>query len=93
MLYARYACLRDLYTGADPNGESPTAKANLERFEAKWEQMKTGWQVLLNPNGSGISGSKYGTMTAEYPTAEGGGDKYPNFPNGPYPDLPGVDGN
>lgn len=91
VLYARYACLRDLYTGANPQANSESAQKFLDAFNAKWEQIRTGFQVLVDSSGAAIAAGKYGVQTAEYPATEGGGDKYPNFPNGPYPDLPGVD--
>lgn len=94
VLYARAACLRDMYTGANPQANSESAKVFMDQFEKKWEQLRTGWKVLLDAAGTPISASKFTPMTAQYPETEmPPQDRYPNYPLGPYPDPAGVDGN
>ena len=93
VLYARYACLRDLYTGANPQANSESAKAFLTEFNSKWDQMQTGWRAIVDAAGANVAASKFTPLTADYPnTNTSPTDNYPNYPLGPYPDLPGVDG-
>jgi len=87
VLYARYACLRDLYTGNNPLANSESAKLFLQEFDAKWTQMQTGWKVLVDGTSTPISAGKFTPQSVGYPQTEQGGDLYPNYPNGPYPDI------
>ena len=83
--------MRDLYTGANPQANSESAKAYLDRFNSKWDDIKAGWQVFVDTYGAAISSSKYTPQTVDYPAPENPiRDNYPNAPQGPYPDLPGI---
>jgi hypothetical protein len=91
VLYARYACLRDLYTSGDPQGPQP-GKAYLDSFESKWLEFKTGWKQLLDSSGTAVTASKFTPLTDDYPSSEvQSKDLYPQYPLGPYPDPPTVD--
>lgn len=90
MLYARYACLRDLYTGTNPQAGSDASKSFLAEFEAKWTQIREGWQVLLDNSSTIIQASKFTPQTVAYPVETPVTDNYPRAPQGPYPDLPGT---
>ena len=88
VLYSRYACLRDLYTGANPAANSESAKAFLSEFEAKWEQMRTGWKVIVDTTGANISAGKFTPGSVDYPVQGHVTDNYPRAPYGPPPELP-----
>ena len=91
VLYARYACLRDLYTGANPAANSESAKMFLAQFDSKWEQIRSGFVLLVDTSNNPITGSKYTPGTVDYPVSQPVTDNYPLYPLGPYPDLPGTE--
>ena len=91
VLYARYACMRDAYTGSNPQANSESAKVFLSQFEAKLMAIKAGEADLVDASGQTVPKSKYTPLTAPYPCPQPMRDNYPNYPQGPYPDLPGVD--
>lgn len=93
-LYARYACLRDLYTAGTPSAGTKARDLELRRFEDKWELMKTGWALILDQNSAALAGDKFTPATQEYPDAAAQArsrDLYPNFPSGPYADPPAIE--
>jgi hypothetical protein len=93
VLYARGACFRDLYSAGDPTKGNPQAKAYFDAFNVKWQEIVDGTMKIVDTTGAQVSSTKYATVTTGYPCADDSvKDEYPNFPNGPYPDPPGIDG-
>lgn len=91
VLYARYACFRDLYAAGDPSAPNPQAEHYLAEFNTRWMDLEEGWQKLIDANGVQIATTKFTTLTVSYPCpAPSTNDVYPNFPSGPYPDPPGI---
>ncbi len=88
VLYARYACFRDLFISGDPSEKGPAAAQYLEQFEKKFKAIQDGWMKILDTNSAQVASTKFATMTIEYPADAAGGDQYPNYPSGPYPDPP-----
>jgi len=93
VLYARYACFRDLYAAGAPaagKGLNPNAQKYLDQFETKMKGLIDGTLKLVDSTGAVIPGTKYATVTVPYPCPEKNIDPYPNYPSGPYPDPPGI---
>ncbi len=91
--YARYACFRDLYAAGDPDKPNPTADHYLQEFEKDWLDFEEGWQKLVDATGAQVAMTKFATLTSPYPVSTGcDRDEYPNYPNGPYSDPPGIGG-
>ena len=90
VMYARYACLRDLYTGTNPQANSESAKNYLDRFENKWLEIKQGWQAFVDSAGAPVNAGKFTPQTVDYPKEEHVTDNYPRAPYGPPPELPDV---
>ena len=86
--YARYALLRDLFTGDAPSqAAAASIKANKDRFDALSQGLETGSVSLVDAAGAVIPRSQNEVKTADYPDDAGVPvDAYPNFPSGPYPD-------
>lgn len=95
VLYARFACLRDLYSGNSPHAVSPAAQAFKDRFEEKWMHLEEGWAKLVDGSGNTVAAGKFKPQSTPEPalatTSLAGVDTYPSYPLGPYPDPPGVD--
>ena len=88
VLYARYACFRDLYSAGEPTEKNPQAAQFLDQFEKKWKAIQEGWMRILDTSSAQVASTKFATLTVDYPATEAGGDAYPNYPSGPYPDPP-----
>lgn len=91
VLYARYACFRDLYAAGQPSKVNPNAVQYREEFEAKWDRLAKGWAKLVDSTGAVVASTKFATVTIEYEDpATAAVDQYPNYPSGPYPDPPSI---
>jgi hypothetical protein len=93
VLYARYACFRDLFAAGDPSvGLHPQADHYLTEFEKAFMDLEEGWVKLVSAGGVQTAMTKFTTVAANYPLpATRGVDEYPNYPSGPYPDPPGIE--
>lgn len=92
VMYARYACLRDMWTASSPKDAKELYQAYKDEFEAKFKRLQDGWARLVDSTGAVVVSAKFATVTVDYPTtAAGVVDMYPNYPSGPYPDPPGVE--
>ena len=85
--YARYALLRDLFTGDAPSqAASSSVKANKDRFDALVGELQSGKSSLVDSTGAVLPRAEGNVQTADYPNPNPLADQYPNFPAGPYPD-------
>jgi hypothetical protein len=94
VLYARYACLRDSYTAGDPKtGGGKASQDFKDQFEDRFKALVEGKAELLDASSQVIAKTKFQPLTVSIPEADAPArDNYPNAPNGPFPDPPGVDG-
>lgn len=92
VLYARYACFRDLYAAGNPNGKAGSSNEQkyLDMFNAKFKSLVDGYSNLVTSAGVEVASLKFATLTIDYPSATTQSDQYPNFPSGPYPDPPVI---
>ena len=90
-LLAIYICFRDLYAAGQPTENNPHAETFKARFEEKLMHLEEGWAQIVDMSSTVVPNSKFQTITAPYPCPTQTKDNYPNAPNGPYADPPGVD--
>ena len=86
--YARWAILRDAFTGDAPSqAASSSMKVNKDRYDAMMGELLSGSASLVDASGAVIPRSENNVLTAPYPKDSGiPADMYPNFPAGPYPE-------
>lgn len=92
ILYACYACFRDLYAASSPGTLNPQAKAFKDRFDEKMQALETGLDALIDSSNAVIPNTQYlPQVSVEKKNPAPMQDNYPNSPNGPYPDPPGIE--
>lgn len=65
VLYSRYACLRDLYTGRSPSiASSDAMKAYKDRFDELFKQIEDGKASLVTSAGAVVPNTKYDVTNA-----------------------------
>lgn len=65
VLYARYACLRDLYTGRSPSmAASDAMKSYKDRFDEIFKQIEAGEVSLVDSTGAIVVTTKYDVQNA-----------------------------
>lgn len=52
VLYARYACFRDLFAGGSPSSGTDAIKHFKDEFDTKMKQLEDGWASLLTAAGA-----------------------------------------
>lgn len=68
VLYARYACFRDLYAGGSPSAGTEAIKNFKDEFEQRFTKLEGGWTSLLDSSGNVIApvaNSKFGVQVAK----------------------------
>jgi hypothetical protein len=67
VLYARYACFRDLYAGGSPSAGTAAMTDFKNQFEEKFQKIEDGWAALVDANGNVIApaNSKFGVSVAK----------------------------
>lgn len=82
ILYARYACFRDLYTGNSPSQQPANAEASFKNeFEEKFQKLEDGWMALLDATGATIPSTKFDVTVAQNTAAV---DNHPGKPISAY---------
>lgn len=78
VLYARYACFRDLYAGGSPSAGTDAIKNFKDEFELRFKQLEDGWASLVDASGAVIvpATGKFGVSVAKN--------------NAPVDDPPGI---
>ena len=90
-LLAIYICFRDLYAAGQPTENNPHAETFKARFEEKLMHLEEGWAQIVDGTSTVVPNTKFTTQTSPFPVPDQTRDNYPNAPNGPYADPPGVD--
>lgn len=62
VLYARYACFRDLFAAGSPSGGSDATKAFEDAFESRMEKLVEGKIMLVDAFGNVITNDKYNVI-------------------------------
>ena len=66
VLYARYACFRDLYAGGSPSAGTAAMTDFKNQFEEKFQKIEDGWAALVDSSGNVIApvNGKFGVNVA-----------------------------
>lgn len=65
VLYARYACFRDLYAGGSPSGGQDAELKYKNEFEEKLQKLEDGWASLLDIDGNILPSNKFTVSVAQ----------------------------
>ncbi len=67
VLYARYACFRDMFAGGSPSAGTAAMDNFKNEFEEKFQKLEDGWASLVDASGAVIApaNSKYGVNVAQ----------------------------
>lgn len=67
VLYARYACYRDLYAGGSPSAGADAIQNFKDQFEELFQKIESGWASLVASDGSVVAptSSKFGVKSTQ----------------------------